>query len=206
MSQYEKVLSVNASVLRPLLPPCSWGRYKSWSQPTDDAMKLQRLQRLQGPFPPARLQSRKKLYPPSTSHLAGVVGAGGGRRRRDLSEGEEKGRGQEWHTLPARCWVQDQEIRKILHPSQQQAVGRRASLAAQRDGRIVQKVSNSRQHRRSLEKWHSKPRPAGTAKAGCKKTEMDCLSLKGSSMLLQTYKTGEQACYNISVSKYIHPF
>lgn len=45
---------------------------RSWSQPTGDAAKLQRLQRLQGPFPPAGLQSRKKLYPPSTSHLAGV--------------------------------------------------------------------------------------------------------------------------------------
>lgn len=53
---------------------------KSWSQPTGDATKLQRLQRLQGPFPPAGLQSRKKLYPPSASHLAGVEGVvvGGG--------------------------------------------------------------------------------------------------------------------------------
>lgn len=58
-----------------LLSPC-----KSWSQPTGDATKLQRLQRLQGPFPPAGLQSRKKLYPPSASHLAGVEGVvvGGG--------------------------------------------------------------------------------------------------------------------------------
>lgn len=73
--------------LNPFRPTPGLRTCRSWSQPTGDAAKLQRLQRLQGPFPPAGLQSRKKLYPASTSHLAG--GGGGGRQRREEAVGRE---------------------------------------------------------------------------------------------------------------------
>lgn len=51
--------------------------------------QLQRLQRLRGPFPPAGLQSRKKLYSHCSPHLAE------GQRGRE--------RERERRSLPARC-------------------------------------------------------------------------------------------------------
>lgn len=105
-------------------------------------MKLQRLQRLQGPFPPAGLQSRKKLYPPSTSHLAGVEGVVVGGGRVGLQWGGGKGGGAKSGAL----FLPGVEIlTKKSRKNCSRRWGEGTSLAALKDGRSVQKVSNRNQ-------------------------------------------------------------